>query len=99
MPARRREWAAAMRVASGGGFAGGGDERPPRDGRQSPQPVSRQQTPRRYARKRHFRYQTVGPRKVEIVVVIVETGPPDKRIKVPLTGVPALIGMSSNGNA
>ena len=37
----------AMRIASGGGFPGGGDERPPRDGRQSPQPVSRQQTPRR----------------------------------------------------
>ena len=66
-----------MRVASGGGFPGGGDERPPRDGRQSPQPVRRQQTPRRYARKRHFRYQTVGPREAEIFVVIVEAGPPD----------------------
>ena len=66
-----------MRIASGGGFPGGGDKRPPRDGRQSPQPVRRQQTPRRYARKRHFRYQTVGPGECEIFVVIVETGPAD----------------------
>ena len=64
-------------VASGGGFPGGGDKGPPRDGRQSPQPVRRQQTPRRYAHKRHFRYQTVGPGECEIVVVIVETGPAD----------------------
>ena len=64
-------------LASGGGFPGGGDKRPPGDGRQSPQPVRRQQTPRRYARKRHFLNQTVGPGKVEILVVIVETGPAD----------------------
>ena len=39
--ARRNAPAASahpMRVASGGGFPGGGDKRPPRDGRQSPQP-------------------------------------------------------------
>ena len=58
-------------------FSGGGDKGPPRDGRQSPQPVRRQQTPRRDARQRHFRNQTVGPHKVEIVVVIVEAGPAD----------------------
>ena len=50
-------------------FSGGGDE--------GPQPVRRQQTPRRYARERHFRNQTVGPREAEILVVIVETGPAD----------------------
>jgi len=66
-----------MRVASGGGFPGGGDKRPPGDGRQSPQPVRRQQTPRRYAHERHFLNQTVGPGEVEIFVVIVEAGPPD----------------------
>ena len=66
-----------MRVASGGGFPGGGDEGPPGDGRQSPQPVRRQQTPRRYAHERHFLNQTVGSHEVEIFVVIVETGPPD----------------------
>ena len=43
----------------------------------TPQPVRRQQTPRRYARKRHFRNQTVGRREVEILVVIVEAGPAD----------------------
>ena len=58
-------------------FSGGSDERSPGDGRQSSQPVRRQQTPRRYAHKRHFRYQTVGSHEVEIFVVIVEAGPPD----------------------
>ena len=79
---RRISWLTAKRrrhacVASGGGFPGGGDERPPRDGRQSPQPVRRQQTPRRYAHERHFRYQTVGPGECEIFAVIVEAGPAD----------------------
>ena len=39
--------------------------------------VGRNKPVRADARQRHFRNQTVGPRKVEIVVVIVEIGPPD----------------------
>ena len=66
--------ATAVHVASGGfapGHVGG------RFDAERLAKVGRQQTPRRYARKRHFRYQTVGPGECEIFVVIVEAGPAD----------------------
>ena len=63
-----------MRIASGGGFPGhvGG-----RFDAQRLAKVGRNEPVRRYARKRHFRDQTVGPGECEIFVVIVEAGPAD----------------------